>query len=325
MLKPLLILAGIVCLPLIAAAQGNDFGADPNLRFGERTESTRPTRVDLPVPSGLSRRNSQELELPASLDRGRSLNPELLLAVRDNIPLGLQAEDRDAYFAGLQSSRHLKTAQLEEWAAGFLQNRQTTASIASGQSRIEESTFGDVLEHPQEFRGQLVSMRGVLRRLVKYDPGRNSYGFRHVYEAWIYPHDAQGNPVVVIFTKKPNGLPMGADLNEDVQFTGYFLKNYGYEAQDVPRKAPLFLAGGVDWLEMPELTASAAPTAWGYGSTAVLFFACAWGVARMHQDRRFFRPMAPVFDAQGRLFGEADMGDFVQAGTVTDTSIEHHH
>lgn len=309
---------------LSAAAQDKDFGPDPNLRFGERTETTRPVRTDVPPLSDLQRRLPGN-EIPATLDRGRSLNPQLLEAVRDSVPLGLQSEDRDAYFAGLQTCRHLKTVQLEQWAADFLQNRQTTASIASGQSDVAQAMFGEVLEHPQDYRGQLVSMRGCLRRLVKYDPGRNTMGFRHVYEGWVYPDDAQGNPVVVIFTKKPNGLPMGANVCEDVQFTGYFLKNFGYEAHDVPRKAPLFLAGGVDWLEMPELMATAAPTGWGYVSTAVLFFAGVFGLVRMHQDRRFFRPTSPVFDAQGRLFSEADMGDFVAAGTVTDTSIEHHH
>ncbi len=311
-------------LPLMLAAQ--EFGPDPRGPLGdraERTETTRPALTDIPPLSDLER-SPRINDRQASLDRGRSLNPRLLEGVRDNT-LGLQAEDRAAYFAGLQSCRQLKTVQLEQWAAEFLQNRQTTASIAAGQSLVEEAVFGDVLQHPQDFRGQLVSMRGCLRRLVKYDPGRNEMGFRHVYEAWIYPDDAQGNPVVVIFTKKPNGLPMGADLSEDVQFTGYFLKNYGYEAQQEFLKAPLFLAGGVDWLEMPVLTASSPPSVWGYAATAILFFAAVFGLVRMHQDRRFFRPMAPVFDAHGRLFGTADMGDFVPAGTVTDTSIEHHH
>lgn len=312
-------LAVMLAIPMTAIAQ--DFGPDPRGVFGdraERTENSRPPLRDLPPLSNVDE------DVQATLDRGHSINPQALQGVRDDT-IGLQPEDRDAYFAGLQACRHLRTAQLEEWAAAFQQNRQTTLSIAAGQAQMGSSVFGDVLEHPQDYRGQLVSMRGCLRRLVKYDPGPNDKGFRHVYEAWIYPDDAQGNPVVVVFTKKPNGLPMGADLCEDVQFTGYFLKNYGYEAQDVPRKAPLFLAGGVDWLEMPELAVTAAPSPMAYGSTAVLFFACVFGVVHFHRDRRFFRPTAPVFDAEGRLFTEADMGDFVPAGSVTDTSIEHHH
>ncbi len=317
-------LAVVLTIPAIVNAQ--DFGPDPRGLFGdraERTDTLRPSTRDVPSLSDLDQIRSGD-EPRATLDGGRSINPQLLETVRDDT-IGLQAEDRTAYFAGLQACRHIRTAQLEDWAATFLQNRQTTVSIAAGQSAAVGPTFGDVLEHPHGYRGQLVSLRGCLRRLVKYDPGQNTQGFRHVYEAWIYPDDAQGNPVVVVFTKKPNGLPMGADLCEDVQFTGYFLKNYGYEAQDTLRKAPLFLAGGVDWLEMPALAASAAPTPWGYASTAILFFACVFGVVHFHQDRRFFRPTAPVFDAEGRLFTEADMGDFVPAGTVTDTSIEHHH
>lgn len=309
----------MMALPLIVVAQ--DFGPDPRGSLGaraERTESTRPVLRDLPTISNVDE------DVRATLDRGHSINPRALEEVRDNT-IGLQPEDRPAYFAGLQACRHLRTAQLEEWAAVFQQNRQTTLSIAAGDAQIEPSIFGDVLENPDDYRGQLVSMRGCLRRLSKYDPGLNNKGFRHVYEAWIYPEDGQGNPVVVVFTKKPNGLPMGADLCEDVQFTGYFLKNYGYEAQDVPRKAPMFLAGGVDWLELPELAATAAPSPMAYGSTAILFFACMFGVVHLHRDRRFFRPTAPVFDAEGRLFGEADMGDFVTTSELTQFETEHHH
>ncbi len=324
MLFRIAIVAGVLAFPLGLIAQ--EFGPDPRGIFGdraERTENTRPLIRNVPTLSDLDQVRSTD-EPRATLDGGRSINLQLLETVRDDT-LGLQPEDRAAYFAGLQACRHIRTAQLEEWSAEFLQNRQTTVSIAAGQADIIGSTFGDVLEHPQGFRGQLVSMRGCLRRLVKYDPGQNRQGFRHVYEAWVYPDDSQGNPVVVVFTKKPNGLPMGADLSEDVQFTGYFLKNYGYEAQDVPRRAPLFLAGGVDWLEMPELVASVATTPLGYGSTAVLFFACVFGVVHFHRDRRYFRATAPVFDADGQLLYAADTGDFVTTSELAHFETEHHH
>lgn len=90
------------------------------------------------------------------------------------------------------------------------------------------------------------------------------------------------------------------------------MKNYGYEAaQDTLRKAPLFLAGGVDWLNARAGRVRGAD-AMGVCLDRDPVFACVFGVVHFHQDRRFFRPMAPVFDAEGRLFTQADMGNFVR-------------
>jgi hypothetical protein len=60
------------------------------------------------------------------------------------------------------------------------------------------------------------------------------------------------NPFCIRMTSVPEGIPMGQDLGSGVivKVTGYFLKRYGYPAQqDRLHVAPLILAKSVQWYE----------------------------------------------------------------------------
>ena len=195
---------------------------------------------------GERRRADPALRLPTSLDRGASINPELLTVVRDNT-LGLLAEERDLYFRMLQLGHETPLARQEDFAADFREQRWQDDPLYSKAKLADFPTFDDLFRNPGEYRGRPVSLRGVLRKLTKFDPGKNSLGINEAYEGWLYTEDGQSNPTVVVFTSKPQKLAVGGDLNEEVRLTGYFLKMYGYDAQDVTRKAPLLLAGEVEW------------------------------------------------------------------------------
>ena len=183
---------------------------------------------------------------PATLNRGSTFNRNLLKNVQDNT-LGLRYEERDVYYRMLKLAQVTPLGKLESSAAKFRERRWQSSSIASKRKLSEFSSFIDLFENPQKDRGQPVSLHGVLRKLTKYDPGRNAEGITDVYEGWIYPDESQGNPAVIVFSSKPDKLPLTGDMTEEIRVTGYFLKMYGYEAQDVPRKAPLLLAGEVEW------------------------------------------------------------------------------
>jgi hypothetical protein len=104
----------------------------------------------------------------------------------------------------------------------------------------------DLFAHPEFYRGRPVTLRGTLRKVTKFDLGKNSLDLDQAYEGWLYTSDCQGNPVVVVFTSKDDRIPVKGDIQEEVSFTGYFFKMYGYEAYDTTRKAPLILAGEVE-------------------------------------------------------------------------------
>ncbi|MEK6260210.1 MAG: hypothetical protein AABP62_16450 [Planctomycetota bacterium] len=186
-----------------------------------------------------------------TLDRGASINPRLLEVVQDNT-LNLQYEERDVYFRMLQMAQETPLSRQEEFAADFREERRLASPRYAKRKPSEFQPFVDLFQNPDEYRGRPVSLHGVLRKLTKFDPGQNTLGIEEAYEGWLYTDDAQSNPTVVVFTGKPQNLPVGGDLAEEIRVTGYFLKLYGYEAQEATRTAPLLLAGEVEWRPGPE-------------------------------------------------------------------------
>ena len=183
---------------------------------------------------------------PISLDGGASINPEVIQDVEDDT-LGLTFEDREAYFRILKLTEKLDPADLAEFAREFREDRHAASERYRHRPLRTFPTFVDLFRHPEEYRGRPVTLHGYFRRLATYPAGENEQDFDDLFEGWLYTDDSQGNPAVVIFTDKPEGLPIGGDITEEVIVTGYFLKMYGYAAQDTNRKAPLILAHSVRW------------------------------------------------------------------------------
>lgn len=205
---------------------------------------------------------SPENRVPISLDGGASINPDVLEPIVDNT-VGLTSDDREAYFRILKLTQRLEPEELRRLAREFRKDRHA-ASPRYRQRPVEKfPTFVDLFQHPEAYRGRPVTLHGYFRRLVTYDAGKNDKGIKDLYEGWLYPDDGQSNPTVVVFTEKPQGLPIGGDLAEEITVTGYFLKMYGYQAHDTTRKAPLILAETVRWRPQREL-ASWKPSAQTY-------------------------------------------------------------
>lgn len=263
-------------------------------------------------------------DTPASLDGGATVNPVLLERVRDNT-LGLEPQDRQAYFYMLWLCRTVGTPTLAQFAREFREQRRQAHPRYAKLPPEEFPVFVDVFQHPEVYRGRPVTMRGYFRRLVKYDPGENDLGIRHVYEGWLYTLDSQSNPAVVIFTKKPDGLPLGGDLTEEVQFSGYFLKMYGYAAQDTTRKAPLFLAGEVQWFPHPPPPQPIVLPPWLYVAAPFLAAVIAYGIWRFQQRRRLAPRLPTVLNPTGRDFDNYPPQEFLDyTGGNHQPTIEPH-
>jgi hypothetical protein len=254
-------------------------------------DDAEPLPIDLSRPSDWA----PPADAAASLDGGATLNPALLEPIRDNTR-GLEFDDRHAYFFALWLCRELGPERIAEFAEAFCAERRLRHPKLVRPDG-EFATFADVLQHPDDYRGRPVQWRGRLRRLVKFEPGENDLGVRHVYEGWVYDEHAQHNPAVVIFTRKPAGLPLGDNLDEELRCAGYFLKLYGYEAQDAPRKAPLVIAGEVQWNEPPAIVATTAATPWHYIVTTILAGVVIGGVwlgSRASPQRRAWPAVLPL-------------------------------
>jgi hypothetical protein len=238
------------------------------------------------------RRNEDPVarRIPISLDGGASINPEVLDDVVDNT-IGLTPDDREAYFRILKLTEKLGDAQLRTLAQEFRAERHA-ASPRYRQRPLEKfPVFVDLFQHPAEYRGRPVTLHGYFRRLVSYEAGKNEQGFQDLYEGWLYPDEGQSNPAVVIFTRKPEALPIGGDITEEVSVSGYFLKMYGYQAHDAARKAPLILAETVRWrpqaLSAPWKPSSATYVLVTLGVVAVgLLIAAGVRQSRLHYEEQ---------------------------------------
>lgn len=268
--------------------EGRDF---PTLeRRGPEDKLAPGIQFEDPVPS-LGRPVESIRDLPAkkagqfdiTLDGGASINPAVLKDVRDST-LGLKVEDREAYFRILKLASLMSFPQLQELAIEYRKAR-IAAHDSKAATEKKFSPFVDLFLHPEVYRGKPVVLRGTLRKLVKYDPGPNDEGLTTVYEGWLYSADSQNNPTVVVFTQKPEGMPLGGDLVEEVVVAGYFFKMYGYEAQDQPRKAPMLLAGEIEWIPPIQKTTLIIPV-WAYGIAGLVAVWIMLGLWTFRSEKR---------------------------------------
>lgn len=102
----------------------------------------------------------------------------------------------------------------------------------------------NLLKDPDSYRGQIVHIEGVMRRLDLVAEGldeKNPYGIDRIYEGWIFVEDLP-EAVRVWFTSLPENLEPSLTMKENVSFDGYFLKLYLYKGQDeVWRVSPMLL------------------------------------------------------------------------------------
>ncbi len=165
-----------------------------------------------------------------------------------------------------------------------------------------EVTFAHLHNEPQHYRGQVVRIEGMLRRVRRFDPFliEKQAGIKDVYEVWLvndkFSKADTVNPVCLICTQ----LPPGVKVTEEVQgmlpaaFVGYFFKKYRYKAMEAKtdkefRVAPLLIGR----LVLPKKTVEA-DTSWPtmlvpfilltLAGTFVVVFLMTWGFRRA--DRR---------------------------------------
>jgi hypothetical protein len=164
--------------------------------------------------------------------------------------LGIQPEERDAYYAILQKSREVDLRTLKKAASEFRKKRQTEAFKGKYSDRPADDfpDFVDLYNDPELYHGKLVTLQGHLRKLSSFSPDENPYGLEdQLWEGWLFDPHGQNHPAVIISTSREEGLEEGTEIVADhVIVTGYFFKNYGFEAQDALRFAPLLIAQRIE-------------------------------------------------------------------------------
>jgi hypothetical protein len=153
----------------------------------------------------------------------------------------IRESERSAYFQLLASVRQLGYANL--WALSKPLRRSPN-----------ESQFASIYQHPKQFRGEVVRIRGYVRELSEWDASDdNDHGLATLYQAWVFTEDSFRNPYVIVCSDLSPGLrerirQQGkAELKEPVEVAGVFFKIWKYDARDGTRGAPMILAHRLTW------------------------------------------------------------------------------
>lgn len=126
-------------------------------------------------------------------------------------------------------------------------------------AQLEKRARRDLLmtnlwQQPEKHRGAYpIYLRLHVTRVVTWESDSNSARVGRIYEVWATTDESRGNPYCVILTDPPAGLPIGSDLNAELVFAGYFLKNMAYDTFNGKRRATPLLIGRARLLAMPKV------------------------------------------------------------------------
>ena len=106
-------------------------------------------------------------------------------------------------------------------------------------------------EQSNEYRGELVTVLGTIRRAHRLEAVKNDLGIDGYYQVWLQPDDNPKRPIVVYCLELPQGFPSGMELAERARVSGFYFKRWLYKGQKDLETAPVLLAKTVAWKEKP--------------------------------------------------------------------------
>jgi hypothetical protein len=122
-----------------------------------------------------------------------------------------------------------------------------TSDRAFEKAARPDVVYYNLFAAPEEYRGEVVRLRGRLARLVRWKPPPEALerGVNDLYEAWLFNDDSgYGNPLIFAFTELPPGLKPRDKFEPHVPVvvTGYFFKKFRAQGPDKKwRDAPLLI------------------------------------------------------------------------------------
>jgi len=171
----------------------------------------------------------------------RMLDPFALDLVRDDALISRSAE-RPIWFRLLE--------RLSQASPDDLQ-RQSSGPIG----------YMQLFDQPRTYRGRIVTVRGTAVQAYRIDERYEETDVKGYYVFTLRPAGGPARPIIIYALELPTGFPavgpLSSDgqtttLNEELEFTGYFLKRMPYMARDGVNRAPLLLARGPGWSPPPE-------------------------------------------------------------------------
>jgi len=195
----------------------------------------------------------------------------------DEVPLDLDPEQRrriDTEFQAIQDKRPLAEEEMPAyWRLMRWQYGQSTKTLR--ERARKDVLFTHLWQKPDKFRGELIRLRLHVKRVMTDTCDENIPGVKRMYDAWATTDDNPNDFYVVAFCDLPSDkMPMGASVQEEAVFYGYFLKLMSYKSKEDKFRAAPMLVGRLVWY--PTAAPVAAQTDWTWplvivGIAVVLF------------------------------------------------------
>ena len=214
--------------------------------------------------------------------------PEWLAGVKDGF--GVTSDDAEAYFQVLNHARTVPLADQKRVAAVLAAERKSEYQKDPRNQRIKYSVLSDLVLHRDERRGELVTLRGYIRKLESMDAGENPYGLEKLHQCWMWTADSGPTPYTIVVTELPRDLPRVRERDSigHVSVTGYFFKVWTYTASTPEGRwaSPLILAGKLEYTPPPPGRVPLTPAAMATIVFVVAVAATGLGWLLFHNARR---------------------------------------
>ncbi len=149
------------------------------------------------------------------------VDPELLATVEDNTPF--RDEETDAWFHLLEIARQADRVALHDASLG-------------------EVVYAQLVGQPDFYRGRVVTVLGIVRRIEAIRPAANDLGIDQLYRVLVQPHRDGRLPLTIYCMELPDGWSVDMPTGAPIEFTGFFFKNWVYGHQQGIDLSPVLLA-----------------------------------------------------------------------------------
>jgi hypothetical protein len=189
----------------------------------------------------------------------------------------------DVTTASIRDNTVSRAAEKAVWFRWLTRLRDTAPDVLQRES-LGPTGYLPLFKQPRDYRGKVVTVRGVIHLAYRVAAPKNRVGISHYYLCWLRPAGGPNSPIVVYSLELPPGFPPVKDkfeeggmtqMHEEVEFTGLFFKRWAYQTARDIQVAPLVLAKAPRW--QPPVVAEAPGPSWATLG-AVLAVASATGI-----------------------------------------------
>jgi len=205
---------------LDSPTNGRPAASDPGWR-PEIDNRLKPSDPDEQIPGTIVSPAPPQAEADTSGNYFPGVKPQYLKSVRDDTTF--RYDERQAWFNLLDVLQKTDQATLRKASTGRV-------------------TFSQFYNQSAEYRGELVTVEGTVRRAHLLKAPKNDCQIEQYYQIWLQPADNRSVPMVVYCLLLPDGFPTGMDVSANVEITGFHFKRWAYKAQDAIRTTPVLLA-----------------------------------------------------------------------------------